>query len=134
MIKKLSSTLSINSLLTIYKAFFMPIVNYADIIYAKPLTESFNDELEMVRYNAAFVITGAIKGTSSDRIYRELSLESLAERRRSHKISFVNIIINVLLSVYLQAYISYCGEDVYCARSPNQTTLDNSLQEKKHLS
>ena len=112
----------------------MPIVNYADIIYVKPLTESFNDELEMVRYNAAFVITGAIKSTSPDRIYRELSLESLAEQRRSHKISFFNIIINVLLSVYLHAYINYCGEDVYRARSPNQTTLDNSLQEQKHLS
>ena len=31
----------------------------------------------MVQYYAALVITGAFKGTSRDRIYRELGLESL---------------------------------------------------------
>ena len=79
--KKLFLTLSKNRLLTIYKTFVRPILDYADIIYDKPLTESFKDKLEMVQYNAALVITGAIKGTLRDRIYRELGLESLAERR-----------------------------------------------------
>ena len=77
--KKLSLTLSRNSLLTIYKTFVRPILDYAD--NDKPLTESFKDKLEMVQYNAALVITGAFKGTSHDRIYRELGLESLVERR-----------------------------------------------------
>ena len=40
----------------------------------------------MVKYNAALVITGAIKGASRDRIYKQLGLESLAERRPSRKI------------------------------------------------
>ena len=44
--KKLSLTLSRNSLLTIYKTFVRPILDYADIIYDKPLTESFKDKLE----------------------------------------------------------------------------------------
>ena len=35
----------------------------------------------MVQYNAALAITGAIKGTRNDHIFRELGLESLAERR-----------------------------------------------------
>ena len=73
--------LSFPSLLTIYKTFVRPILDYADIIYEKPLTESFKDNSEMVQYNAAPVISGAIKGTSRNRIYRELGLESLAERR-----------------------------------------------------
>ena len=72
--------LSRNSLLIIYETFVRPILDYADIIYDKPLTESFKDKLEMVQYNAALVITGAFKGTSLDRIYRELGLESYAER------------------------------------------------------
>ena len=80
--------LSFPSLLTIYKTFVRPILDYADIIYEKPLTESFKDKSEMVQYNAAPVITGAIKGTSRNRIYRELGLESLAERRWSRKIFF----------------------------------------------
>ena len=109
--KKLSLTLSRNSLLTIYKTFVRPILDYADIIYDIPLTESFKDKLEMVQYNAALVITGAIKSTSRDLIYRKLGLESLAERRWSRKIFFFHKIINGLLPVYLQSYvISYCGK------------------------
>ena len=94
--KKLSLTLSRNSLLTIYKTFVRPILDYADIIYDKPLTESFKDKLEMVQYNAALVITGAFKGTSRDRIYRELGLESPAEQMWSRKIFFFHKIINGL--------------------------------------
>ena len=69
---KLSLTLSRNSFSTIYKTFVKPILDYADIIYDKPLTESFKDKLEMVQYNAGLVITGTFKGTSRDRIHREL--------------------------------------------------------------
>ena len=74
----------------------------------------------MVQYNAALVITGAIKGTSRDSIYRELGLESLAERRWSRKMFFFHKIINGLLPVYLQSYISYCSEEFYRTRSANQ--------------
>ena len=108
--KKLSLTLSRNSLLTIYKTFVRPILDYADIIYDKPLTESFKDKLEMVQYNAALVITGAIKVTLRDHIYRELGLESLAEWRWSRKIFFFHKMINGLLPVYLQSY----GHDQEC--------------------
>ena len=64
---------------TIYKTLVRPILNYADVIYNTPLTELFRNKLEMVQYNAALAITGAIKGVLHDRIYRELVLESLAE-------------------------------------------------------
>ena len=116
--KKLSLTLSRNSLLTIYKTFVRPILDYAD--NDKPLTESFKDKLEMVQYNAALFIIGASKGTSRDRIYRELGLESLAERRWSRKTFFFHKIINGLLPVYLQSYISYCDEGVYRTKPANQ--------------
>ena len=86
--KKLSLISLRNSLLTICKTFARPILNYADRMYDKPLIESFKDKLEMVQYNAALVIIGAIKGTSRDRIYRELGLESLAEWRWFRKIFF----------------------------------------------
>ena len=35
----------------------------------------------MFQYKAALVVTGAIKGTSRDRLYQELGLEFLADRR-----------------------------------------------------
>ena len=123
--------LSRNSLLIIYETFVRPILDYADIIYDKPLTESFKDKLEMVQYNAALVIASAFKGTSRDRIYRELGLESLAARGWSRKIFFFHKIINRLLPVYLQSYISYWGEGVY---QQIKRTFNNSLQERKYLS
>ena len=118
--KDLFLTLSRNILLTIYKTFVRPILDYSNIIYDKSLTESFQDKLEMLQYNAALVITGLIKGTSRDRIYRKL--EYLAQRW-CRKIFFFHKIINSLSPVYLQSYISYCGEGVYRKRSANQKNL-----------
>ena len=37
-------------------------LNYADIFYFIPLNESFQKKIELVQYNAAFIITGAVKG------------------------------------------------------------------------
>ena len=79
--KKLSLILSRKSLLTIYKSFVSPNIDYADIIYDKPLNESVQRKTEMVHYSAALIITGAFKGISRDKIYQQLGLESLADRR-----------------------------------------------------
>ena len=53
----------------------------------------------MAHYNVALVITGAIKGTLRDRIYRELCLKPLTERGWSCKNFFFRKIINCLLPV-----------------------------------
>ena len=52
---KLSLILSRKSLLTIYKSFVRPNLDYADIIYDKPLNESLKREIEMVQYNADLI-------------------------------------------------------------------------------
>ena len=43
----------------------------------------------MIQYREALVITGATKGTSRDRLYQEIGLESLADRRWSRKTFFL---------------------------------------------
>ena len=50
-----------------------------DIIYDQPQNESFYEKLESVQYKPALAITGAIQGTSRDKIYQELGLESLSQ-------------------------------------------------------
>ena len=75
------------SLLTIYKAFLRPLIDYGDIIYDQPQNESFCDKLESVQYKAALAITGAIQGTSRDKLYQELGLESLKSRRWYKRLS-----------------------------------------------
>ena len=91
--KKLSQFLSIKSWLTIYKSFVRPNLNYADIIYDKPLNESFKKKIKLAQYNATLTITSAIKGTCRDKIYQKLGLEPLADRKWSRKLIFFHKII-----------------------------------------
>ena len=53
----------------------------------------------MVQYSAALIITGAFTRTSRDKIYQELGLESLADRRwtRKKKFSQNNLRITTIL-------------------------------------
>ena len=80
-IRKLAYYLPRQSLITIYKSFVRPHVDYGDIIYDQPNNEQFCNMVERVQYNAALAITGAIKGTSQQKIYNELGFESLRFRR-----------------------------------------------------
>ena len=80
-IKKLQNTLPRQALLTIYKSFVRPHLDYGDIIYDQPYNDSFCQKLESYQYNAALAIKVAIRGTSKTKIYNELGLESLRFRR-----------------------------------------------------
>ena len=80
-IRKLAYYLPRQSLITIYKSFVRPHVDYGDIIYDQPNNEQFCNMIERVQYNSALAITGAIKGTSQQKIYNELGFESLRFRR-----------------------------------------------------
>ena len=93
-------------LLTIYKAFVRPHQDYANIIYDKPDNKSFKDWLKKIQCNAALAITGAIRGTSQKRIYNELSLESLADRRWYRKMwpSFIRLWRILLLNICKATY------------------------------
>ena len=51
----------LSQILSNYKSFVRPNLDNTDIIYNKPLNESFKKKIEMVQYNAAIIITGAIK-------------------------------------------------------------------------
>ena len=80
-IKKLNNTLPRKTLLTIYKSFVRPHLDYGDIIYDQPNNENFCNKLETVQYNATLVITVSIQGTSKVKLYTKLGLESLKSRR-----------------------------------------------------
>ena len=80
-IKLLDNILSRNALLTIYKSFVRPHLDYSDIVYDQPKNQSFSKKIEAVQYNVALAITNAIKGTSRTKLYKELGIESLSFRR-----------------------------------------------------
>ena len=98
-----------------------PVCTY--IIYGKPFNESFKRKIEMIQYKVALVITGAIKGTSRERLYQELVLESLADRRWSLRLFFFNKVIQVHLPYYLQAYHNLVSEGAHLTRSTTQNKI-----------
>ena len=75
-----------NSLLTIYKSFIRPLLDYADMIYDQPSNASFSKRIESVQCNAAIAITGAIIGSSREKLYQELGLEYLYRRRWARRL------------------------------------------------
>ena len=59
----------------------------------------------MVQYKATLVIIGALKGTSCDKLYQELGLETLTDRRWSCRLFFFHKFIQGFLLSYLQITI-----------------------------
>ena len=85
----------------------------------------------MVQYKAALVINGAIKGTSRDRLYQELGVESLADRKRSRRLFFFHKIIHGLLPSYLHTYHNANSEGAYLTRLTTQNKIKPILARTK---
>ena len=86
LLRKLQAILPHNNLLTIYKSLTRPLLNYADVIYDQPSNASFSKKIESVQYNAVLAITGSIKGSSREKLYQELGLEYLYQRRWARRL------------------------------------------------
>ena len=104
-IRKMNLLLPRSSLLTIYKSFVRPHLDYGDVIYDQPNNSRLSDKIETVQYNAALAITGAIRGTSKEKLYQELGLESLKDRGWLRRMSYLHKIISTKLPPYLHQLI-----------------------------
>ena len=80
-----------SSLLTIYKSFVRPPLDYGDVIYDQPNNSNLSDKTESVQHNAVLAITGATRVTSKQKLYQELGLESLRNRRWLRRMSYIYI-------------------------------------------
>ena len=84
MIKYLSKYVSRNVLDQIYKLYVRPHLDYGDIIYHRydpEMQSAFTQRLEHIQYSAALAVTGALRGTSRQRLYKELGWENFYQRR-----------------------------------------------------
>ena len=88
LLRKFQQILPRSFLRTIYKTFIRGRLDYADIINGQAYNSAFHDKLESIQYNACLAITGAIRGTSTEKIYQELGLESLKSRRWFRKLCY----------------------------------------------
>ena len=60
-----------------HKALVRPHLDYGDMIYDKAYNKRFHQKLESIQYNACLALSEAIRGSSREKLYHELGLESL---------------------------------------------------------
>ena len=101
LLRKLRSILTRTSLLTIYKSFIRPHLDYGDIVYDQPSNDAFSNKLETVRYNAALAIMRAVKGTSREKLYQELGLEYLHQRRWMKRFCLFYKVVSTKLTAFI---------------------------------
>ena len=104
-IRKMNLSLPRSSLLTIYKSFVRPSLDYGSVIYDQPDNSNLSDKIESVQYNAVLAITGAIRVTSKEKLYQELGLEYLRNRRWLRRMSYIYKIISTKSPPYLYELI-----------------------------
>ena len=66
---------------------------------------SFQQKMETIQYNAALAITGAIRGSSREKLYQELGLETLQQRRWYRKLCCFYKILKSQSPKYLYSII-----------------------------
>ena len=89
-LRMLSKYLPRNALCQVYKSYVRSQLDYGDVIYHNPCKTndlfrssclpSWMEKLESVQNAATLAVTGAWRGTSSEKLYNELGWESLDSR------------------------------------------------------
>ena len=70
LLRKPQNILPREPLLTIYKLFVRPHLDYGNVIYDQHYNNSFHQKIESIQCNAALAITGAIRGYSREKLYQ----------------------------------------------------------------
>ena len=94
LLRKLQNILPRESLLTIFKSFVKPHLDYGDVIYDRSYNNTFHQKMESIKYNSALAITGAMRGSSREKLYQELGLESLESLESGDGIGNFAIFLN----------------------------------------
>ena len=76
-LRKLYHYIPRDSLVTIFKTFIRPHLDYTDVIFSKPSNATFSNRIESTQFNAALAITRTIRGTSKEKLYQNLDLRQL---------------------------------------------------------
>ena len=118
LLRKLHNIIARTALLIIYKSLTGPHLNYSDITYDQAYNASFHQKLELLQCNAWLAITRAIRGTSREKLYEELGLESLQLHCWFPKLSCFYKLFNsehghYLFKLILSRSSSYVTRNIY---------------------
>ena len=110
-----------------YKAFVRPHLDYGDIIYDEAFNETFHQKLGSIQYSACVALSEAIRGSSREKIYHQLGMESLQCWRWYRKRCLFYKILKENKPVYLFNLIPTKNSN-YNARNTDKTTIFHSKQ------
>ena len=77
-----------------YISHFSGHIKTGDVTYDQPNNSSLSHKIESVQYNVVIGITRAVRRTSKKKLYQELGLESLRNRRWLRRMSYLYKIIS----------------------------------------
>ena len=97
--RKLKFKLDRRFLQTICISFMRPLLEYADVWDNLDQTEAY--ELEKIQHEAAQIVMGATKLVFINALLSETEWETLAARRKKHKLHFFFKMVNALSPEYL---------------------------------
>ena len=112
-------------MITLCKAFIRPHLDYVDVLYHQALNNSFKEKLESFQYNVCLALTGAIRGTSKEKIYQKLGLESLRDLRWCRKLCLFCKVLEKGNPKYLFSLIR-TRRSLYSTRNIQNTPLVNA--------
>ena len=111
--------------MTLYKFFIRPHFDYGDIIYDQPFNNFFQNKIESIQYNECLAITGAIRGTSKERLYKELVIVSLYHRLWYRELSYLyKSVVNKSPNYLFKIVPS--SNTIYNSRNNNDIPLMNA--------
>ena len=94
-----------DTLRALYKSLVRSLMEYTDVVW-NGCSDTESDLLDSVQYEAGKIVTGAMKGTSRQRLMCELGWEELKTRRAIHKLTLYFKIVNNLTPQYLRDFLS----------------------------
>ena len=97
------------------------------MIHDRAYNNSFHQNIESLQYNASLAITGAVRGTSREKLYQELGFASLQQRRWYRKLCCLFKMINNQSSSYLFQLVPSQNTRYFARNSENIPQL-----RKKH--
>ena len=104
MMKTVKHFLNRSSLERMYFSFIRPLLEYSDVVWDN-CTETLKHEIEAVHNEAARIVTGATKYCNIQKLLCDLKWETLAARRRKHRLILLYKMLNGLSPTYLSNLI-----------------------------
>ena len=104
LMKFLAKYLNRNCLELTYKMHVRPYLEYGDVLFHE-CSRDLMSLLESIQYQAGLITSGCWQGTNRGKLYKELGWESLADRRKLHRLSLYFKIKTNEAPEYLNQYV-----------------------------